>query len=892
MCDGNKSSLRIDWFDGTLVAASSSNSNVITASNFDDEDQPQQQTQVKPQYVEKKPIGFNRLQQISLLKGFALTLEVAHRPGFWMLLDMELKGDFIVLIVDVLTNIYNSLEPYEKSRISTLLKTKFEKSMFLKTLNNYLTNLPFIRVVEKRMNTHFWDNPEVFYSNVILLFETMVNYDQKNIELLIEINDLLSITESSIVGVKEEHTERFSDELFVRIHKLQCKLGNLINKITDDDIPQSFKIINKDPNSFRNLSIFPTRGDLLANNQLLIQPNIVNGAYPSVETYLDLQFKLLREDCFGALRDGICSFINNPSKRRYENIRVHPKVRVIHTFVSNNKVGYLVDIAWKHRNNDSEFDTKKFAYNKQLMFGSLLLFTNDNFDTILCATVLDSNYNLLSDGYIAVSFESPVSKKIFLEPYLMVESEVFFEPYHRVLRVLQTFKESDMPMRKYIVDVQNETLPPSYLNVDTIYSITHTKISEELQFNVLNHDSWPESEIFELDDSQLEAFKLALTREFAVIQGPPGTGKTFIGVKIASMLLKNLSLEGTPMLIICYTNHALDQFLEGIHSVTQNIVRLGSQSKSKLLEGYTLNNLRSKVKSKYSHLYGKKRSELEKLFKGMTELQTEIEKCEKEILTYKTIKANLEIGGKLYELKNYDEDPVLSWLFDDVEHGKETMIDDSDDWEKQFDEVSVEDNKIETCFSAKWALKEIDSMMNSIKYVKDVTDDLLEGQKMIDKFDTAIRKIRKRISCFKEHVSLGLTEITENSISNVSNLYSLTKEQRWKLYYKCIGPIKKELMVKMNELLDQHTTCNKELEEVSTLVDGDVMRTARVVGVTTTTAARRHDLMRRLNSQIVIVEEAAEVLEAHIVASLTHHCQHLILIGKEIHFFLYKIFSY
>lgn len=31
----------------------------------------------------------------------------------------------------------------------------------------------------------------------------------------------------------------------------------------------------------------------------------------------------------------------------------------------------------------------------------------------------------------------------------------------------------------------------------------------------------------------------------------------------------------------------------------------------------------------------------------------------------------------------------------------------------------------------------------------------------------------------------------------------------------------------------------------------------------------------------VIVEEAAEVLEAHIVASLTHRCQHLILIGKS-----------
>jgi len=29
----------------------------------------------------------------------------------------------------------------------------------------------------------------------------------------------------------------------------------------------------------------------------------------------------------------------------------------------------------------------------------------------------------------------------------------------------------------------------------------------------------------------------------------------------------------------------------------------------------------------------------------------------------------------------------------------------------------------------------------------------------------------------------------------------------------------------------------------------------------------------------VIVEEAAEVLESHIIVSLTRHCEHLILIG-------------
>lgn len=49
---------------------------------------------------------------------------------------------------------------------------------------------------------------------------------------------------------------------------------------------------------------------------------------------------------------------------------------------------------------------------------------------------------------------------------------------------------------------------------------------------------------------------------------------------------------------------------------------------------------------------------------------------------------------------------------------------------------------------------------------------------------------------------------------------------------------------------DQHNTASQELNEVATLIDGEVMKTVRVVGVTTTTAARRHDLMRKLHSPI------------------------------------------
>lgn len=48
-------------------------------------------------------------------------------------------------------------------------------------------------------------------------------------------------------------------------------------------------------------------------------------------------------------------------------------------------------------------------------------------------------------------------------------------------------------------------------------------------------------------------------------------GKTYVGLKIARALLTNTNMWQTngqsyPMLVVCYTNHALDQFLEGMYS--------------------------------------------------------------------------------------------------------------------------------------------------------------------------------------------------------------------------------------------------------------------------------------------------------------------------------------
>ncbi|KAG1673298.1 hypothetical protein FOA52_002578 [Chlamydomonas sp. UWO 241] len=74
-------------------------------------------------------------------------------------------------------------------------------------------------------------------------------------------------------------------------------------------------------------------------------------------------------------------------------------------------------------------------------------------------------------------------------------------------------------------------------------------------------------------------------------EGPPGTGKTHVGALVAETIVRR---SGQTLLCVCYTNHALDQFLEALldKGIT-DIVRVGFQSKSKRLKPYSMSSLLS-----------------------------------------------------------------------------------------------------------------------------------------------------------------------------------------------------------------------------------------------------------------------------------------------------------
>jgi superfamily II DNA or RNA helicase len=58
-----------------------------------------------------------------------------------------------------------------------------------------------------------------------------------------------------------------------------------------------------------------------------------------------------------------------------------------------------------------------------------------------------------------------------------------------------------------------------------------------------------------------------MTNRLAIVQGPPGTGKTFIGVKLVQAFLATRTQ--TPILVVTFKNHALDEFLKHLVNVVE-----------------------------------------------------------------------------------------------------------------------------------------------------------------------------------------------------------------------------------------------------------------------------------------------------------------------------------
>ncbi|KAG4069526.1 hypothetical protein HA402_006892 [Bradysia odoriphaga] len=395
---------------------------------------------------------------------------------------------------------------------------------------------------------------------------------------------------------KSFHEKRQSEEM-----EAKARQGPVRGKFTVGDL-NSFDRL-KPPDDFRGISIIPTIEELLSSHSSFLRPNKQSGSYANGEHYLDVQFRLLREDFLQPLKQGIQEYLamrqkaNQPRMPKGSPIRLYYNVKCLTPEVKNENLHYWIQL---------NSDCKKINWDKsrRLLPGNLVLLTKNSpsFDSVVFATVGSRNDNALKkERKLTIIPESTQSCNFDVlcddDNLLLIESEVYWESFRHVLKTAQTLNLNAFPLEKYIVRAITDVEPPPALLEPRLVPSQEITLSFEQQrytVNPLTAQNWPTADMLGLDANQFEAFRAALTKQFVIIQGPPGTGKTYVELPDDA---GTFSEYKSPLLCICYTNHALDQFLEGIlaiknkHFMNPNIVRVGGRSKSTILSEFNLRDI-------------------------------------------------------------------------------------------------------------------------------------------------------------------------------------------------------------------------------------------------------------------------------------------------------------
>ena len=93
--------------------------------------------------------------------------------------------------------------------------------------------------------------------------------------------------------------------------------------------------------------------------------------------------------------------------------------------------------------------------------------------------------------------------------------------------------------------------------------------------------------------------------------------------------------------------------------------------------------------------------------------------------------------------------------------------------------------------------------------------------------------------------------------------------------------ILKDQVQNIQEAAQKYDICQSELEAKYEEKDGKVLASKKIIGCTTTAAAKYRDHIKAASPDVLLVEEAGEILESHVLTALAPSVKQLILIGDH-----------
>ena len=357
-----------------------------------------------------------------------------------------------------------------------------------------------------------------------------------------------------------------------------------------------------------------------------------------------------------------------------------------------------------------------------------------------------------------------------------------------------------------------------------------------------------------LDSGQSIALCESLCRGLAFTQGPPGTGKTYLGVSLAKVIISSRLKSPKPILCVTQTNHALDGYLHDLlNAGVTKIARLGRGSKEDWTTPYELRMLARKMK-----LTTIERSTLSQGFLQVEGLAKEgasfCESMNDEGISWLAIRGHLQanynpIFQRFAKLETVDEQ-----LLSDIRLARKAGGFAFEYWCRGGDLNDVE--QLLVCF------------------------DTMLGDSNVTGEHDHVRTRERVLATIAQNVEHAKVDVDEVSGRNV---WSLSLEERELLLKKWKGEICPWIIVDQTaEIHRRHQAAVHRRKETQKAIDARLLGQQEVIGLTTSACARDWSMLKQLDLEVVICEEAGEVMEAHTLCTLFPSVSHAIFIGDPL----------
>jgi hypothetical protein len=289
-----------------------------------------------------------------------------------------------------------------------------------------------------------------------------------------------------------------------------------------------------------------------------------------------------------------------------------------------------------------------------------------------------------------------------------------------------------------------------------------------------------------------------------------GTGKSFIGALLAKSIY--LYTEQT-ILVVCYTNHALDDILESLLKIgipAHDMVRLGGKSTT----------------------------------------------------ATEPLKIQHQARGK----RTGDQWTIINELKNKAEMLSAPML-------RSFDKYSSDSVRYDDIM----LLLEFDFPI----YFEAFTVPESEDGMIIVGGDGKAIKPTYLIERWCNNHDAGVLKLWSMQDPTIAFIWNLLSDERQEMCRNWEHSITKQNIQEFCEDAEKYTSVLDKLSQAQNAGNSDIFQTKRIVGCTTTAAAKYSEDMKTFNADVLLVEEAGEILESHILTALGLQTSQVILIGDH-----------